>query len=85
MADGLCREVGPELFYPDQGGSAIYADPKLICSRCPVQSACLKYALDNMNDDIENGTYGVGMWGCWGGTTPDERFEMLNRRQRVAA
>lgn len=42
---------------------------RTICRSCPVQDACLAYALSAVEPD-----------GIWGGTTPDER-----RRMRGAA
>lgn len=43
-------------------------DAKEICERCPVQDACLAYALGNADD-----------WGVWGGTTGPERRRMRAR------
>lgn len=81
MSEGRCREVGPDPFYPAaNSGTGVYTDAVLVCEQCPVRKECLAFALDNMNDDAEAGVYGIGMWGCWGGTTPNERFAMLDRR-----
>ncbi|MDQ3885564.1 MAG: WhiB family transcriptional regulator [Actinomycetota bacterium] len=35
VADALCAEVDPELWYPDKGGSTWPA--RRICQRCPVR------------------------------------------------
>ena len=73
--EGLCGQTDPELFYPEKGMTA--AVPKRICARCPVRRACLDHAL------VHHEPYGV-----WGGTTPDERKQLLvnqARRPRTAA
>lgn len=77
MADGRCREVDPDVFYPEQGGT--YAPAKLVCGGCEVQVECLAYALANMNTTPHGDVLTeVGFFGAWGGTTPDERRRMLN-------
>jgi WhiB family transcriptional regulator, redox-sensing transcriptional regulator len=66
----LCSQMDPELWFPEpweDDGPA-----KLICSRCPVQSACLAQALD------ANEEYGV-----WGGLSPEERRELHRRMREV--
>lgn len=65
--DALCAQSDPEAFFPDKGGSA--AEAKRVCARCPVQAACLDYAL--RNDE---------RFGVWGGMSERER-----RRMRSAA
>jgi WhiB family transcriptional regulator, redox-sensing transcriptional regulator len=57
---GPCRQVDPELFFPDKGGST--RDAKRICRSCPVRSECLEYALEN--DE---------RFGVWGGLSERER------------
>jgi len=37
-----------------------YAVAKAVCSQCPVRKECLDYGINET-------------WGCWGGTTPQER------------
>jgi WhiB family transcriptional regulator, redox-sensing transcriptional regulator len=60
-----CRGADPELFYPvgTAGPAQQQVDAaKAICAHCPVQNACLDWALR------------VGeAHGVWGGTTPEER------------
>lgn len=60
VQDALCAQTDPEAFFPTKGG---YTEPaKRICRACPIQAACLAYALaDNSLD------------GIWGGTTPRQR------------
>lgn len=62
----LCAQADPEAFFPEKGGSV--AEAKRVCARCPVQAACLDYALRN------NERFGV-----WGGTSEPERRRMLRR------
>lgn len=60
QAAGLCRQVDPELFWPEQRGSA---DPaRRVCSACPVRVECLTYAV--VNDERQ---------GVWGGMSETER------------
>ena len=78
-ADSACREEDPDLFFPVAGegtpaGKAQYAEAKTVCARCPVRADCLAYALDSGLDD-----------GVFGGTTPDERRQLLKNRVGTAA
>lgn len=85
MADGLCAQTDPDLFYPDLSSPSRFAkrvcngngpdgDPDMpLRAPCPVKDKCLAYALDN------NEKYGV-----WGGTSERERREM-RRKMREAA
>lgn len=63
-ADALCRSdvtvVSPEDWFLPNEASALRA--KAICGRCPVQQACLAYALRTQQS-----------WGVWGGQTSAER------------
>lgn len=57
------------LFFSENDPSRLRAkfaelEAKAICRRCPVQVACLEYAL------------AADEWGIWGGTTRDERRKM---------
>jgi WhiB family redox-sensing transcriptional regulator len=63
MADGLCAQVDPELWFPEKGGSTRQA--KAVCARCTVCPECLAYAL--ANDD---------RFGVWGGTSERDRRRM---------
>lgn len=69
-----CRDEDPELFFPISNmgpGAQQTAQAKAVCARCPVQSECLNYALDNGLD-----------YGIFGGTTETERRELTRRRKR---
>lgn len=45
MSDAACAEVGPEMFFPEKGGSTRNA--KAICAGCTVAAQCLDYAMRN--------------------------------------
>ncbi len=62
-ASGVCRQYDPETFFPAPRETS---DPALrLCRECPVQGACLAWALD------------VGdCHGVWGATTARERRAM---------
>jgi WhiB family transcriptional regulator, redox-sensing transcriptional regulator len=69
--DAACRGMDPELFFPvGTTGAAVSQTEEVrrICCRCPVQTQCLAWALENGVSD-----------GVWGGTTPDERRRVLRR------
>lgn len=63
--DGLCTQVDPDLFFPDDERGAKFeaqaVAAKRICAGCPVRERCLDYALRALS-------HGVA-----GGTTPAER------------
>jgi WhiB family redox-sensing transcriptional regulator len=66
-----CRESDPELFFPISATPALAVDvarAKAICASCPVRLPCLRYALDNRQEQ-----------GIWGGLTEGER-QLLRRR-----
>lgn len=71
--DGVCAEVDPDLWFPEQGQNAVWA--KRICAGCPVTAECLEAAL--ARDE---------RFGVWGGLTERERDELtgLRRRGRTA-
>ena len=68
MAEGKCRTVAPETFFPSDGLGVIRA--QRVCASCPVASQCLEYALDNHIDH-----------GVWGGKSERERRRILRRRR----
>ena len=43
LDDGRCREVGGDTWFPDKGKSPAAA--KRVCRACPVQQACLAWAV----------------------------------------
>lgn len=69
-----CRDEDPELFFPiGNAGPALgqIEEAKQVCRRCPVNTECLRWAL-------ETGQEG----GVWGGTSEEER-RSLRRRSPV--
>lgn len=73
-----CQTTDPELWFgvPEYGNSfdqISYTAAKQFCNRCPVQEACLQYALKAPE------THGV-----WGGLSPKERQAMRNAGRRTA-
>jgi WhiB family redox-sensing transcriptional regulator len=56
----LCAQTGPELFFPEAGGST--RDAKRICGACEERAECLEYALTH--DE---------RFGVWGGLSEEER------------
>jgi WhiB family redox-sensing transcriptional regulator len=69
-----CRDTNPDLFFPvGTTGPAIeqIEQAKAVCHECPVQTACLEFALLTNQDS-----------GVWGGTSEEERRKL--RRAWVA-
>ncbi|MGH9184889.1 MAG: WhiB family transcriptional regulator, partial [Acidimicrobiales bacterium] len=63
-----CRDTSPDLFFPvGTTGPALeqIASAKAVCRQCPVQSACLEFALVTNQDS-----------GVWGGTSEEERRQL---------
>lgn len=73
-----CVDADPDIFFSiNEDGNELYDRKglklaKQLCSICPIQEACFKYAVDN---DLQ---------GIWGGMTRRERFAKLaNRPKKV--
>lgn len=66
-----CREVDPELFFPEKSDTVTGAQAKRVCMSCEVRVECLEYALDNNE-----------LFGIWGGLNPKSRRRY--RRKKVA-
>ena len=67
----ICRDTDPDLFFPvgTTGYALVQIDrAKQVCGECPVNEACLEYALETNQDA-----------GIWGGTSEEER-RVLRRR-----
>jgi WhiB family redox-sensing transcriptional regulator len=62
----LCAQTGPELFFPEAGGSV--REAKQICRACEERAECLAYAL--ANDE---------RFGVWGGLSEKERRRLRRR------
>ncbi len=77
-----CRDTDPDLFFPIGSlGTAIeqVEAAKSVCGVCPVQDACLRFALETNQYD-----------GVWGGKTEEERRKLrrswlATRRRRSGA
>jgi WhiB family redox-sensing transcriptional regulator len=68
-----CRSTDPDLFFPvGATGPALdhIAAAKAVCTTCPVQAACLEFAIESNQDS-----------GVWGGASEEERRHI--RRQRL--
>ena len=76
---GACRGLSSATFFSPENerGRARRmreAGAKSVCAACPVVAMCLEWALSVREP-----------FGIWGGTTPDERAEMLAVRDLYAA
>ncbi|MGI8794119.1 MAG: WhiB family transcriptional regulator [Acidimicrobiales bacterium] len=72
--DSACAHVDTDLFFPvGVTGPAVpqIAAAKAVCDGCPVQAACLDFAITT------NQEYGI-----WGGTSEEER-RVLRRKWRA--
>jgi WhiB family redox-sensing transcriptional regulator len=58
-----CRQVDPELFWPQDSDRYTPAVAKGVCSRCRVRAECLATALEQHHTE-----------GIWGGMTPRQRM-----------
>ena len=67
-AQGACRLVDPDLFYPVSDAEA--GPAKAVCGSCGVRDRCLEHALSTREFE-----------GVWGGTTGTERRAMYRRRR----
>jgi len=66
-----CHGLDPQVFYPETDVEADQA--KEVCAVCPVQGACLEYALNRREKE-----------GVWGGCTERERRRIIRQRRRTA-
>jgi WhiB family transcriptional regulator, redox-sensing transcriptional regulator len=75
-----CRDTEPDLFFPvGTTGPAVEQidSAKAVCQQCPVQVACLEFALATNQEA-----------GVWGGTSEEERRKLRKAwlaRQRRAS
>lgn len=65
VTEAACREVGTEMFFPDEGGSpqsggATYRQAAQVCAHCPVWRECRLMGL-------------AEGYGLWGGLSPLKR------------
>lgn len=71
--EAVCRQIDPEIFYPENTRSAETTIAKRICGSCPVQWHCLQWALHHERH------------GVWGGMTPFERMRVGGLHPRRVA
>ena len=71
MADGLCLDYHPDLWFSDNRNAIDRA--KEICAGCPVRDLCLQWALDTRERH-----------GVFGGQTFGERANILRRAKYQA-
>lgn len=64
-AQALCRDMDPDLFFPERGVSVMPA--YVVCQGCAVRVECLEYSLTSGKDSEA---------GVRGGFTPHERKEI---------
>jgi WhiB family redox-sensing transcriptional regulator len=67
-----CRDHDPELFFPVTShgpGLEQLAAAKAVCAGCPIQNACLRWALETGQEA-----------GVWGGTGEDDRRALRRTR-----
>lgn len=69
QAEGACRGLDPDLFFPQRGQSLTTA--RAVCAACPVKEECLDFAVEHHEE-----------FGVWGGSSERERRQL--RRQRRA-
>lgn len=75
-----CKDIHIEIFYPPlvdsytgkkcNPNSEDYDTAREICAICTVREDCLAYALETRQE-----------YGMWGGTTPRDRYVMLNKNR----
>jgi hypothetical protein len=72
MTQAACKDVDPEMFFPEQGSKYKTAEmAKEVCKSCVIKFDCLQTALENKYD------------GVWGGLTTVERDSLQRRERRV--
>lgn len=69
----LCREVDPEVFFPEKGGDGGKVAKKL-CHKCEHEAPCLEAALAEPR-----------CWGIRGGKSERERQRIRVMRKKAAA
>lgn len=68
----LCAQSDPDAWFPDVGGRTV--EVKEICHRCPLEQACLEWALANHEH-----------YGVFGGKSERERRKIARTRREMAA
>jgi WhiB family redox-sensing transcriptional regulator len=79
MLDAVCRDLPPEIFFPDAPSRQMERAidrAKRICDTCPVRPQCLEYALETNQPSRD--------YGIWGGTDEGERRRIRRRWARAS-
>ncbi|MEV7169104.1 WhiB family transcriptional regulator [Streptomyces sp. JL4002] len=74
--EAACRQEDPDLFFPvGSSGPALLQieEAKSVCRRCPVQEACLRWALEGSGPEF----------GVCGGMSEEERRATKRRTARA--
>lgn len=74
LSQALCREVGTEFFYTEEGKEtdiSVYSLGRKICAGCRVREACLEWGVQHEEH------------GLWGGLTPRERQKIRKSRNII--
>lgn len=71
MDQAVCREVDPELFFPESAFEEASGPAVEICQKCPVRVECAGYGASEP-------------WGIWGGISEYARRKHLRRRDHAA-
>jgi len=61
-----CKDLSPDVFFPNNYNDSSIKEAKEICSSCPVKVECFQ-------DAISNNVYGI-----WAGTTEHQRRNIVN-------
>ena len=77
MAQALCAQIDPDLWYPDPGDAHAAQTAAAVCHTCPVRADCLDYA---MATEAQQDRHGV-----WGGLTPTARNRLWHEQRKEAA
>lgn len=64
-----CRNIDPDLFFPDQSSTKDAANAVAVCAGCIVREECLEYAI------LTRERFGV-----WGGKTERQRRKIIKAR-----
>lgn len=67
MADAVCAQTDPEIFFPSSRGQRL-DQARAVCGACPVRLQCGEYA-----QDLEGDLCKTERHGAWGGRSPLER------------
>ena len=71
--DAVCRDLGPERFFPDSDLAEAFEPAVKVCAGCPVAAPCLEMGM----------SFPGTPFGVWGGRTPDQ-LKSLHRKRSAA-